>query len=80
MIEYSTEFDPDEKFPLEEDGYDLDLCDYAVEAAKDFFYSQDGWESSWPIEFNIFKDGKEQGSFVISLETDVNFYVETNIP
>lgn len=68
-----------------ENAYDLEGCQlserheacelaYLVEkAADDYFDYHDGWESSWPMDIEIFSDGKSLGVFTVEMETVPQF-------
>ena len=45
----------------------------AEEAAYYFFNNCHGWEDNWPIEFEIFHDGKSFGRFIIDMEAVPEF-------
>ena len=52
-----------------------DAEDVAVEAAEDFHTNHDGWESTWPINFEIIDaDGISLGCFKIDCEAVPHFY------
>jgi len=63
------------------DGYDVE-CDFlpsswryvARACANDYFHNHDGWESNWPLEFEIFTaDGKSIGIFEVAIDYDPYF-------
>lgn len=61
-------------------GYELDECHepwevefLAEKAADDYFDNHDGWESDWPMDVEIFSDGKSLGIFSVDMETVPQF-------
>jgi len=57
------------------ESYYDDAEDIAVEAAEDYHSRHDGWESSWPIAFEIVDaDGISLGTFNIDREAVPHFY------
>ena len=61
------------KHDLETTWNDEDLDYMAADAAKDYFENCDGWEASWPIDFEIFIDGDSKGTFTVELEHEPTF-------
>lgn len=62
-----------EKYPSDaeefETSWDKDNPEYIAEDAAEHFYDfNDGWEHSWPQEFEIFIDGKSAGAFEVDRE------------
>jgi len=45
----------------------------AEHAAEDYFSCRDGWESSWPLEFEILIKGVSKGFFEVELENVPTF-------
>ncbi|EOC1305530.1 MULTISPECIES: hypothetical protein [Cronobacter] len=45
----------------------------AQDAALDFYDNHDGWESSWPMEIELFVDGKSVGTFLVEMESVPRF-------
>lgn len=47
----------------------------AEEAANDYHSNHDGWESSWPLTFRLFKteDGPPLGDFEVAMEYEPVF-------
>jgi hypothetical protein len=53
-----------------------DAEDVAVEAAEDFHTNHDGWESNWPITFEIVDaEDISLGNFQVDRESVPHFYV-----
>jgi hypothetical protein len=40
----------------------------AQDAALDYFDNHDGWESSWPLDIELFVDGESVGVFAVEME------------
>ncbi len=58
------------------ESYFDDAEDVAVEAAEDYHSNHDGWESSWPIDFEIIDaDGISLGTFEIDREAVPHFFL-----
>ena len=53
------------------DEHSLDYC--AREAGEDHFANHDGWESSWPMEFELFFNGVSKGVFQVFMEYEPGF-------
>lgn len=51
-----------------------DMDYIAQECAEKYFSEHDGWESSWPLTFTIFKDGKQIGRARVEMESEPQFY------
>ncbi|ERT10476.1 hypothetical protein O185_24645 [Photorhabdus temperata J3] len=45
----------------------------AEDAAEDYYEYNDGRESNWPIDFEIYINGKSLGIFTVSLESEPVF-------
>lgn len=72
-----------DKYPFNAESidsiWDLDddeLEETAAEAASDYFDNHDGWESKWPLTFELFLDGKSLGTFRVKQETMPVFRAE----
>lgn len=57
--------------PNNPDQWDIEII--AREAADDYWSNHDGWESTWPLEFEIFIDGKSAGKCLVSMEMEPVF-------
>ena len=54
--------------------WDIDDPEYMAEDAADHFYANnDGWESSWPVFFELYGDGVSLGVFEVDLEFNPTF-------
>jgi hypothetical protein len=54
-----------------ESVWDDESTEYiAEECAEDFYENQDGWEASWPINFYLFEDGKDDYFAVVEVHLD----------
>lgn len=58
-----------------ESTWNPENSDYiAEEVAEDYFSNHDGWESSWPTDFEIFDlDGNSLGVYSVELEHTPTF-------
>jgi hypothetical protein len=45
----------------------------AQQAADDYHHEHDGWESSWPLVFVLYHEGRELGKFDVERETVPQF-------
>ncbi|EMK7762503.1 TPA: hypothetical protein ACJIYU_004434 [Yersinia enterocolitica] len=45
----------------------------AAIAAEDYWERFDGWESNWPLSFEIFIDGVSAGNFSVDMEQQPTF-------
>lgn len=53
------------------DKWDVEII--AREAANDYWSNHDGWESEWPLNFEIFINGKSYGVCAVEMESQPNF-------
>jgi len=61
------------KFELET-TWDKDNPEYIAEdAAKDYYENRDGWESSWPVNIDVFCDDELIGNHTVELEHEPTF-------
>ena len=52
-----------------ETRWSLDSLEYIAEdAAEDYYVKRDGWESSWPLEIELFNKGESLGVFEVGME------------
>jgi hypothetical protein len=65
---------------IDDSHYDLDTrwdeesIDYmASDAAEDYFTNHDGFEASWPLNFEIFIDNVSQGIHEVEFENTPTF-------
>ena len=70
------------KYEVNDGGYKFDLetnwdkgsPEYIAEdAAKDYYDNHDGWESSWPINIEVYDGDKSIGLCSVELEHDPTF-------
>lgn len=47
--------------------------DCAELAAEDFYHNHDGWDVTWPLEFEIYFDGVRQGAYAVDLDWSPDF-------
>ena len=60
---------PDDAVELHRENYAATPRKVAEEAATDYFNNHDGWErSDWPLKFEIYFDGENQGIFEVDQE------------
>lgn len=72
-MKYQYTVDDDDKCDIES-RYDEEDVEYIAEcAAEDYHSNHDGWESEWPIEFEIFLDDKSIGKFLVEREYSPSF-------
>lgn len=45
----------------------------AQDAGLDYFDNHDRWESSWPMDIEIFVDGESVGTFTVEMESVPRF-------
>ena len=73
ILEYTipSHMDPDDKYEFESNS----IFDggKAVDAAENFWDNHDGWECSWPLDFVIYQDGEEKGTFSVEVESSPTF-------
>lgn len=53
---------------IDEGTADWYLESLAQDAGLDYFENHDGWESSWPMEIELFVDEKSVGTFLVEME------------
>ena len=63
------------EFPKGQCVYFEDWDLVARDLAEDYHNEHDGWESSWPLEFRIYKDGECVWSGEVDREMEACFYV-----
>lgn len=52
----------------------FNMMDFLAEdLAEDFFHNHDGWESSWPQELRVWKNGECVGVFDVDCEAAPSF-------
>jgi len=76
MLEYIVK-NEDEKFPEDATRFKGVMehpADLAEEAAAEYHNRRDGWEASWPVTFEIFRDGKSLGTFEVEREQVPQFH------
>lgn len=76
-----NDIDPTYRFSYESSSnYDLGTeyeCEALLEECADNYWrDHDGWESSWPHTFILYKDqdGPEIGRFTVEMEAEPRFY------
>lgn len=45
----------------------------AEDAAEEFFHEHDGWESKWPLVFNVYDDDRHLGRYSVDVEHQPHF-------
>ncbi len=53
-----------------------DATEIAEDAGKEYYHEHDGWEASWPLDFEIFSEGKSLGVFTVTQEAEPTFSAE----
>lgn len=43
-------------------------------AAREYFENHDGWEAKWPLDIELFYEGKSLGVFTVEQEQEPVFY------
>ena len=74
-----TAGDSDHRFTVMSDYLPRDPEWIAEDAAEQYHNEHDGWESRWPITFEVFDGEKSLGRFQVELEAEPVFraYPET---
>lgn len=67
---------PDDAFEFKTSWPHVHPAYIAEDAAECYFTDHDGWEDNWPIEFEIFLDGKSAGVFSVALYHVPSFSAE----
>ena len=74
----NSEIDHDEfgrfSFPKSQHLYHESWSLVVTDLADDYHSYHDGWESTWPLEFRIYKDGSELARFNVDCEHEPRFY------
>lgn len=58
---------------LEDVHEDYEIGYLAEKAAEDYWDNHDEWESHWPLDIEIFSDGKSMGIFNVGMEYEPLF-------
>lgn len=61
-------------FPKGQHLYGEDWSCVVTDLANDYHSNHDGWESSWPLEFRIYKTGVEVARFNVERAHEPQFY------
>lgn len=74
---------PDDAYSLDPQNIDESTDEWYLEslaqdAALDYFENHDGWESSWPMDIELFADGKSVGIFAVEMEQVPIFIARKN--
>lgn len=74
---------PDDAYFLDPQNIDESTDEWYLEslaqdAALDYFENHDGWESSWPMDIELFADGKSVGIFAVEMEQVPRFISRKN--
>jgi len=62
--------------PMNPDQWDVEIL--ARQAAEGYWSDHDGWESEWPLDFEIYIDGKSYGVCAIEMESRPTFSANLN--
>jgi len=57
--------------PVTIDSWEVEFL--ARAAAEEYWSDHDGWEASWPLDFEIFIDGKSYGICAVDMEAQPVF-------
>jgi hypothetical protein len=72
-ISYTVGDNGDDKYELDTNWANDNIDYMADDAAKDFHSNHDGWESSWPLDFEIFIEDVSQGVYRVERENSPTF-------
>lgn len=72
-ITYTVGDNGDDKYELETSWNENHIDYMADEAAEDFHSNHDGWESFWPLNFEIFIEDVSQGIYKVERENSPTF-------
>lgn len=78
-IEYNTSLDGEPEFLLGQDNIDIECADnwelelIATNIADHYWSYYGGYESGWPMKFEIFAGGVSLGIFEVDMEMSPNF-------
>lgn len=75
LPEYEETFQDGEQF---DSNFEEDSANYIAEDYAEYFHgNRDGWDSSWPLRFDVYsQDGKLIGKFNVNREFRPEFYAE----
>ncbi|WP_445496646.1 hypothetical protein [Photorhabdus sp. SF281] len=65
---------PDDAYEFESEWNEDYPARLTEDAAKDYYDNHDGWGSEWPVDLEIYINGKILSVFNVSLEYEPIFY------
>lgn len=58
---------------VDESTHDWEYEQMVQDAAEDYWENHDGWEDYWPLNIELFVDGKSVGLFEVVMEMEPTF-------